>query len=146
MLLCLPSCGRPGMRMRKIRILLADDHQTILERVCALLGEDFEIVGTVNNGRDAVADTLRLNPDVLVIDISMPLLNGLQAVKQILRSEKQETKVVFLTVHTDQDFVTAALGAGASAYVTKADVATDLVPAIQEALAGRIYISNSITT
>jgi DNA-binding NarL/FixJ family response regulator len=131
--------------MSKIRILLADDHQTILERVCGLLGEDFEIVGTENNGRDAVVATLRLNPDVLVIDISMPVLNGLQAVRQ-LRSAKQDTKVVILTVHTDQDFVTAALSAGASAYVTKADVTTDLVPAIHEALAGRIYISNSIVT
>lgn len=131
--------------MSKIRILLADDHQTILERVCGLLGEDFEIVGTENNGRDAVVATLRLNPDVLVIDISMPVLNGLQAVRQ-LRSAKQDTKVVILTVHTDQDFVTAALSAGASGYVTKADVATDLIPAIHEALAGRIYISNSITT
>jgi DNA-binding NarL/FixJ family response regulator len=129
--------------MGKIRILLADDHETILQRVCGLLGEDFEIVGTANNGRDAVVATLRLNPDVLVIDISMPILNGLQAVKQ-LRSAKQDTKVVFLTVHTDQDFVTAALSAGASGYVTKADVATDLVPAIHEALAGRIYVSNSI--
>jgi DNA-binding NarL/FixJ family response regulator len=129
--------------MGKIRILLADDHETILQRVCGLLGEDFEIVGTANNGRDAVVATLRLNPDVLVIDISMPILNGLQAVKQ-LRSAKQDTKVVFLTVHTDQDFVTAALSAGASGYVTKADVAADLVPAIHEALAGRIYVSNSI--
>ena len=129
--------------MGKIRILLADDHETILQRVCGLLGEDFEIVGTANNGRDAVLATLRLNPDVLVIDISMPILNGLQAVKQ-LRSAKQDTKVVFLTVHTDQDFVTAALSAGASGYVTKADVAADLVPAIHEALAGRIYVSNSI--
>src|SRR6201997_664723 len=131
--------------MSKIRILLADDHETILQRVCGLLGEDFEIVGTANNGRDAVLATLRLNPDVLVIDISMPILNGLQAIKQ-LRSAKQDTKVVILTVHTGQDFVTAALSAGASAYVTKADVATDLVPAIHEALAGRIYISNSIVT
>jgi DNA-binding NarL/FixJ family response regulator len=131
--------------MSKIRILLADDHETILQRVCGLLGKDFEIVGTANNGRDAVVATLRLNPDVLVIDISMPVLNGLQAVRQ-LQSAKQDTKVVILTVHTDQDFVTAALSAGASGYVTKADVATDLVPAIHEALAGRIYISNSIVT
>jgi len=129
--------------MDKIRILLADDHQTVLQRVCELLGDDFEIVGTVNNGRDAVVAALRLNPDVLVIDISMPVLNGLQAAQQ-LRSAKQPTKIVFLTVHTDRDFVTAALSAGALGYVTKSDVATDLVPAISEALAGRIYVSKSI--
>jgi len=131
--------------MSKIRILLADDHQAIRKRVCGLLGEDFEIVGTADNGRDAVIATLRLNPDVLVIDISMPILNGLQAALQ-LRSAKQQTKVVFLTVHTGQDFVKAALSTGASAYVTKADVTTDLVPAIHEALAGRIFVSSSITT
>ena len=118
--------------------------------LCGLLGEDFEIVGTANNGRDAVVAVLRLNPDVLVIDISMPVismpvLNGLQTALE-LRSAKKQTKVVFLTVHTDQDFVTAALAAGASGYVTKADVSTDLVPAISEALAGRIYVSKSIRT
>jgi DNA-binding NarL/FixJ family response regulator len=130
--------------MSKIRVLLADDHQAILQRVCGLLGEDFEIVGTANNGRDAVVESLRLHPDVLVMDISMPIVNGLQAALQ-LRSAKQTTRVVFLTVHTGQDFVNAALSAGASGYVTKSDVTTDLVPAIHEALAGRIFISSSTT-
>jgi DNA-binding NarL/FixJ family response regulator len=131
--------------MSKIRVMLADDHQAILQRVCGLLGDEFEIVGTANNGRDAVVGALRLNPDVLIIDISMPILNGLQAVLQ-LRTAKQQTKVVFLTIHKAQDFVNAALSAGASGYVTKADVATDLVPAIHEALAGRVFVSSSITT
>jgi DNA-binding NarL/FixJ family response regulator len=130
--------------MSKIRVLLADDHQAILQRVCGLLGEDFEIVGTANNGRDAVVESLRLHPDVFVMDISMPIVNGLQAALQ-LRSAKQTTRVVFLTVHTGQDFVNAALSAGASGYVTKSDVTTDLVPAIHEALAGRIFISSSTT-
>lgn len=129
--------------MGKIRVLLADDHQAVLQRVCGLLDENFDIVGTVNNGRDAVEATLRLNPDVLVIDISMPILNGLQAAQR-LRSAKQPTKVVFLTVHRDEGFVDAALSAGASGYVTKSDVATDLVPAISEALAGKIYMSASL--
>jgi len=129
--------------MGKIRILLADDHQIVLQRICELLSQDFDIVGTVNNGRDAVVATLRLNPDVLVIDISMPLLNGLQAAQQ-LRSAKQPTKIVFLTVHTDEDFVMAALSTGALGYVTKSDVGTDLIPAISDALAGRIYVSKSI--
>ena len=129
--------------MGKIRILLADDHQMVLQRICELLGQDFDIVGTVNNGRDAVVAALRLNPDVLVIDISMPILNGLQAMQQ-LRSAKQETKVVFLTVHTQEDFVAAALSAGASGYVAKSDLATDLIPAIHEALIGGIYVSPSI--
>lgn len=129
--------------MGKIRVLLADDHQAVLQRVSRLLDEDFDIVGTVNTGRDAVELTLRLNPDVLVIDISMPILNGLQAAQR-LRSAKQPTKVVFLTIHRDEDFVDAALSAGASGYVTKSDVATDLVPAISEALAGKLYMSASL--
>lgn len=80
---------------------------------------------------------------MLVIDISMPILDGLQTARQ-LRSKKSRTRIVFLTVHEDEDFVTAAFAAGASAYVTKARVTTDLVPAIRDALAGRKYISESI--
>jgi DNA-binding NarL/FixJ family response regulator len=130
--------------MDKIRVLLADDHEAVLAKVRIVLGEDFNIVGAVNNGRDAILEVQRLDPDVLVIDISMPILNGLQAVSQ-LRSNRR-TKVVFLTVHEDQDFVEAAFSAGASAYVVKADVTTDLVPAIRDALEGRRYISPSISS
>jgi CheY-like chemotaxis protein len=130
--------------MEKLRVLLADDHEAILAQVRIVLGEEFNIVGAVNNGRDAIVEVQRLDPDVLVIDISMPILNGLQAVSQ-LRSNRR-TKVVFLTVHKDQDFVEAAFSAGASAYVVKADVTTDLVPAIRDALEGRRYISQSITS
>jgi DNA-binding NarL/FixJ family response regulator len=128
--------------MGKMRVLLADDHETVLARVREILGEDFNVVGAVNNGRDAVAEVQRLDPDVLVIDISMPLLNGLQTVSQ-LRSTDHRSKVVFLTVHEDQDYVDAALSAGASGYVTKARVETDLIPAICEVLEGRTYISQS---
>jgi len=129
--------------MDKIRVLLADDHETILAQVRLLLGDDFDIVGAVNNGRDAVVETQRLNPDVLVIDISMPVVDGLEAVSE-LQPTNQRTKVIFLTVHQDQDFVDAALSIGAFAYVTKSDVTTDLVPAIREALQGRRYLSQSI--
>ncbi len=130
-------------RMDKVRVLLADDHEAIVARVRRVLSADFDIVGAVNNGRDALAETQRLDPDVLVIDISMPVLDGLQAVSH-LRSTNSRTKVVFLTIHEGQDFVAAALSAGASGYVTKAYLTTDLVPAIREALAGRTYVSQSI--
>ena len=133
------------VRMSKIRVLLADDHETVLERVRSILCKDFEVVGTVGNGRDAVAEVQRLDPDVLVIDISMPVLDGLQAVSR-LHHRSSRTKVVFLTVREDQDYVDAALAAGASAYVTKSHVASDLVPAIREALVGHTYISKSIKT
>ena len=129
--------------MGKIRVLLADDHDTVVARVRSILCKDFEVVGTVNNGRDAVAEVRRLDPDVLVIDISMPILDGLQAVAQ-LRPKTCRTKVVFLTVHEDQDYVDAAFAAGASGYVTKSHVTSDLVPAIREALIGHTYISKSI--
>jgi DNA-binding NarL/FixJ family response regulator len=129
--------------MGKIRVLLADDHLAVLERVRGILGADFDIVGSVNNGRDALAEAGRLDPDVLVIDISMPILNGFEAADR-LRAINRRTKVIFLTVHSDPDFVAAAFSAGASGYVTKSDVTTDLVPAIREALAGRTYVSKSI--
>lgn len=130
--------------MGQIRVLLADDHETILARVRVVLGGgDFDIVGAVNNGRDAVTEVKRLEPDVLVIDISMPILDGLQAVSQ-LRDASCRTKVVFLTVHEDQDFVAAAFSAGASGYVTKSRVTTDLVPAIRKVLQGQTYTSASI--
>jgi DNA-binding NarL/FixJ family response regulator len=129
--------------MAKIRVLLADDHEAILARVRALLGDDFEIVNAVSNGSDAVREVHRLRPDILIIDISMPVLNGLEAVSQ-LRSSSSETKVVILTVHEDPEFVSTALHLGASGYVVKEQIATDLVPAIHECLQGGSYISKSI--
>ena len=129
--------------MSKIRVLLADDHEAVLARVRVVLGEEFEIVGSVVNGNDAVTQVQRLDPDVLVIDISMPGLNGLQAASR-LQSRHSRTKVVFLTVHEDRDFVDAAFGAGASAYVTKSQLTTDLIPAIHEALRGGKYVSSSV--
>lgn len=128
--------------MGKVRILLADDHRMILACVRTVLGEGFDVVGSVNNGLDAIAEVQRLDPDVLVIDISMPILDGLQAVSRLGLSCR--TKVVFLTVHEDPDFVSAAFSAGASGYVVKADLTSDLIPAIREALEGRRYISQSI--
>jgi DNA-binding NarL/FixJ family response regulator len=130
--------------MTGIRVLLADDHQTVLDRVRGLLATDFDIIGAVNNGRDAVAEAERLDPDVVVIDISMPIVDGLQAADH-LRAKNRRASIIFLTVHKDRDFVDAALSAGASGYVNKAAVTTDLIPAIHEALLGRIYISRSIT-
>jgi len=131
--------------MGKIRVLLADDNDAVVERVRAILGADFEIVGAVCNGLEAVAETQRLDPDVLVIDISMPILDGLESTRR-LRVTNRRTKVVFLTVHRDQDFITAAFSAGASAYVTKSDVTTDLMPAIHDAFEGRTYVSQSAQT
>ena len=131
--------------MGKIRIVLADDHEAFLARVRSLLSEEFEIVAAVTNGRDALGEVQRFDPDVLVIDISMPVLDGLQAVCK-LRSKKCRTKFVFLTVHEDADFIAAAFSAGASGYVTKSHVTTDLIPAIHEAVEGRTFVSQLMST
>ena len=128
--------------MAKTRVLLADGHAGILEQVRRELGEDFDIAGAVTNGLDAVDAVLSLNPDVLVTAISLPILDGLQVASR-LRAANSSTRIVFLTVHTDQDFVAAALSTGAYGYVTKAHMSTDLIPAICEALAGHVFVSRA---
>ena len=128
--------------MPKIRVLLADHHIATLNQIRLELGGDFEIVGAVRNGRDAVDAVFTLAPDVLVTDISVPIVNGLQAATRLRRANSR-TRVVFLTIHTDPDFVAAALSSGAYGYVTKAHMSTDLAPAIHEAMDGHVYVSRS---
>lgn len=130
--------------MNRVSVLLADDNETILSRVRTVLAEEYEIVGAVHNGREAVAAVQRLRPDVLVIDISMPVLNGLDAVESL--RFKFQTKFIFLTVHEDPELVAAAFAVGGSAYVTKANLTTDLVPAIRQALDGGKYLCESIAS
>jgi DNA-binding NarL/FixJ family response regulator len=127
--------------MSKIRVLLADDHESTLEWVRKTLNNEFDVVGAVGNGQDAVTEVRRLEPDVLVVDISMPVLSGLDAVAQL--GADIRTKVVFLTQHTELELIAAAFVAGASAYVLKSEMSTDLVPAIHEVLKGRKYLSPS---
>jgi DNA-binding NarL/FixJ family response regulator len=129
--------------MAKIRVVLADDHLAVLARVRRTLAEEFEVIATADDGNQAVATVLALDPDVLVTDISMPTLDGLQVAKR-LQAAHCRAKIVFLTVHEDQDFVTAAFDAGASAYVTKLRLAIDLVPAIREALLGHTFVSHTV--
>jgi DNA-binding NarL/FixJ family response regulator len=129
--------------MSKIRVVLADDYQPIVARVRGTLGEEFEVVGTAENGNQAVASVLTLDADVLITDISMPVLNGLQAAKR-LQNAQCRAKIVFLSVHADRAFVAAAFAAGASAYVVKSRLTTDLIPAIREALVGNTFVSQSL--
>ena len=126
--------------LSKIRVVLADDNQHIVAILRLTLGEQFEVVSAAENGKQAVDAVLTLNPDVLVIDISMPVLNGLQAAKQ-LQAANSRAKVIFLTVYESGDFLDAAFSAGASGYVNKGQLSTDLLPAIHEAMLGRIFIS-----
>ncbi len=129
--------------MRKTRILLADDHQIVLEGLKNLLEPEFEIVGTVEDGRALVAEALKLHPDVIVVDISMPLLNGIEAVRQIKKIDER-SKVIFLTMHPDVVYAASAFDAGASGYVLKNSASRELVTAIKEAVQGKIYVTPAI--
>ena len=127
--------------MNRARILLADDHDEMRERVKRYLEQEFEVVDAVEDGREFLKAHARLHPDVCLLDISMPILNGIEAATR-LRESGSKAKIVFLTVHEDVDFVQAALQAGASGYVIKRRMASDLLKAIREALAGRTFISH----
>ncbi len=129
--------------MRRPRVLLADDHKIVAEGLRRLLEPEFELVGIVEDGRALVAAAQKLNPDVIVADISMPLLNGIEAVRQLKKGTSQ-AKVVFLTMHLDVTYATRALEAGASGYVLKHSAPSELITAIREALKGRIYLTPMI--
>jgi len=129
--------------MRKIRVLLADDHPGLLEVVQSLLETDVDVVESVNNGETLFDSAMRLQPEVIVTDISLPRLNGFEAVER-LRESGCSSRIVFLTCQSDPDFVAAALNTGALGYVLKTSIATDLLFAIQEVVAGRVFVSRKI--
>ena len=104
--------------MNRPRVLLADDHVPLLEAASALLRSEFEVIGTARDGAELVAEALRLRPDVIVADITMPGLNGIEAARQ-LRDAGSSAKLVFLTVHTETEFVNECVGVGATGYVVK---------------------------
>ena len=126
--------------MNQMRVLLADDHPYFSEFVEGLLGPAFEVVEKVHDGRALIDAVLKLKPDLVITDISMPVLNGIDAVDE-LRKSGCISRIVFLTVHSDPDFVRTCLAAGAYGYVVKDRVTIDLPLAIHEALAGHIFIS-----
>ena len=126
-----------------VRVLLADDHAGVRADLCFRLGKVFQIIGAVSDGKQAVDETLRLDPDVLVLDISMPVMNGFQAAVR-LRDVKCRTKIVILTMYDDDEYIDAAFSSGASAYVTKTCLATDLVTAIRSVVRGSRYVSPSL--
>ena len=130
--------------MNRPRILLADDHNLILDGLCSLLESDFDLVGTVEDGRALLEAAERLKPDVIIMDISMPLLNGIEAARQLKKSVPQ-SKLVFLTMHGDVAYVKEALRVGASGYLVKRSAAAELVTALHEVLKGRTYITPLVT-
>jgi DNA-binding NarL/FixJ family response regulator len=126
--------------MTKPRLLIADDHKIFAEGLKRLLNADFDIAGAVADGRELVAAAEKLRPDVIVADISMPLLNGIDAVMQIKKAHP-EIKVVFLTMHPDVAYAVSAFKVGASGYVLKNSAPDELVTAIWEGLKGRTYVT-----
>ena len=128
--------------MARARILLADDHKEIRDRAVRLLEPEFEVVGAVSDGNALVRVSAQLKPDVCIIDISMPYLNGIEAAIK-LRENGSEARIVFLTVNEDSDFVRAALKTGALGYVVKSRMATDLCLAINGAIRGHLFVSPS---
>jgi DNA-binding NarL/FixJ family response regulator len=122
------------------RLLLADDHGLMLEGLTRLLAGEFEIVGAVTDGRSLVAEAERLKPDVVVLDIGMPEMNGIEAARRVNRS-LPACKIVFVTQQLDPAYVHAAFTAGARAYVAKQSAAKELVEAIRRALRDHYYVT-----
>ncbi len=126
--------------MRPVRVLIADDHILLVEGMRKLIEKDFELVGTVDNGYDLLAEAERLQPDVILLDISMPLLNGIDAARQ-LRSRGVRAKLLFVTMHSGIDHVKEAFRAGAAGYVFKHAAAVELARAIDEVMRGNTYLT-----
>ncbi len=125
------------------RVLLADDQEQVLQTIAEIVSERFEIVGMAKNGRRVLELVYLLSPDVVLLDVSMPVMNGFEAASR-LKKAGSSAKVVFLTVHDDPGFVQAALSAGGSGYVLKTCLATDLIESILIVMRGGIFISESV--
>ncbi len=119
---------------------MADDHKIVLDGLRGLLAGEFELAGAVTNGLELVEKAGELRPDVIVADISMPLLNGIDALRQLKRNDA-EVRVVLLTMHPDVTYLTRALEAGAAGYVLKHSASDELITAIRMAMRGEVFIS-----
>ena len=129
--------------MSRPRVLLADDHRIVAEGLTSLLAADFDLVGVVEDGRALVEAAKSLRPDVIVADISMPLLSGLDALPQLKR-EDPDVKVVFLTMHGELAYARRALSLGASGFVVKHSASSELILAIRAALDGKTYVTPAL--
>ncbi len=127
------------------RILIADDHLGILQKISQLLEPEFDVVGMVSDGQALLTAVSELQPEVVILDISMPEINGIEAARQF-KQAGSTVKHIFLTIHEDPDFLSEALSTGALGYVVKSRLAPDLIHAIHEALADRIFVSSFQST
>jgi DNA-binding NarL/FixJ family response regulator len=126
--------------VKRVRVVVADDNKQVREMVVKLLAPDYEVIGTAADGAAAFEMVLLLEPEVVVLDITMPIMSGIEASTQ-LGIRGSNARRVFLTVHEDPDFIRAALTSGASSYVVKSQMATDLFVAVRSALDGHFFIS-----
>ena len=130
--------------MKRTKILIANDHSMVIDGLRGLLEPEYEVVGAVNDGRAVLPEVQKLKPDVVVIDISMPLLNGLDCTRQ-LREAGCTAKILILTMHPDATLAQEALAAGASGYLLKSSPGSELKGALREVLQGRTYLSPAVT-
>jgi DNA-binding NarL/FixJ family response regulator len=126
-----------------IRLLVAEDHSVMRDKVVNTLELEFTVVGTVSDGQEMLDVEAAINPDVIILDISMPGVNGLEAATR-LKQRASKARIIFLTVHEDPEFLQAALATGALGYVIKSRLASDLQLAVKEVMAGRCFISPSL--
>ena len=143
MLLALSMRSIQAKTMGRLRVLVADDQPIVMEGLRNILEPEFEIAGEARDGQALVAAARRTRPDVIVTDIAMPLLNGIEAVRRIKKADPN-VRVVFLTMHADMVYATEALKAGGSAYVLKSSGGDELLTAIHEVLNGRKFVTTSI--
>jgi DNA-binding NarL/FixJ family response regulator len=122
------------------RVLVADDVDSVVTTVSTLLLKSFDVIRTASDGREALEATLKLEPDLVVLDISMPVMSGIEVAQELGR-HGNKAKIVFLTVHEDIDIMEKCLGAGGLGYVSKVLMDADLIAAMNEALNGRVFIS-----
>lgn len=131
--------------MKRTKILIADDHKMFAQGLQGLLEDEFLLVGTVGDGQALIDAADRLNPDVILVDISMPVLNGLDAVRR-LRDKGSGAKIIFLTMHADDRLLAEAFRCGGSGYVLKQSAGEELISAIKQVLAGEKYVTPLIAT
>ena len=129
--------------MRRPTVLIADDHTIVNDGLVALLKDKFDVVGAVSDGSRLVDEAIRLKPDVIVTDISMPGLSGMEALRR-LKALRSETRIILLTIHASTAVVTEAMRAGASGYLLKQSAGDELVRAIHEVLQGRVYLTPAL--
>ncbi len=129
--------------MNRPRVILADDHLLMRETVTRMLESKFDIIGAVTDGEALLKEATELDPDLVILDITMPGLPGIEVARR-LRETGSHAKIVFLTVHEDPDFIREALATGALGYVVKLRLTSDLLVAMREALEGRSFVSPSV--